>query len=58
MSLNRVTTDQLIAELERRERYHPGEWTGREIDRLKGLVEKLDPEQPPWPELGIGEERL
>lgn len=39
-----VSNDELIAELEKRERDGPGAWTGWQAQRLKVLAEKLNPE--------------
>lgn len=42
-SLRHASTDQLIDELDRRWRQHPGGWTGRQSARIRELSEKLNP---------------
>lgn len=43
IKVDHVSTDRLLAELERRQRDEPGSWTGRQGARIQELASKLAP---------------
>lgn len=43
IKVDHISTDRLLAELERRQREESGSWTARQALRVKELAEKLNP---------------